>query len=313
MTRLRALLLAATLCLVPAGSARAIVGGHDVPAGRYPYVAYITIDFSFACSGTLVTPTVVLTAGHCSSLTPGMASIPVGQPGQLIDVSVGSNRPGAGQHPGVARAIVNDNYNLLNGDANDVSLLQLASPVSLPTVKVAGRGEEALWKPGTMATIAGFGETKENGPTPAVMQEARVPITTDAYASGAYGSSFDPKTMLAAGFAQGGVDSCQGDSGGPLLVAAPDGSLRLAGDASWGDGCARAGKPGVYGRLGDAALREWIRANAPDAVAPDASATTPAPAAAAPSRTHARRRHRRHKRHRARHRHGATHHRARRR
>src|SRR5205807_4429456 len=50
MTRLRALLLTATLCLVPAGSARAVVGGHDVPAGKYPYVAYITIDFSFACS-----------------------------------------------------------------------------------------------------------------------------------------------------------------------------------------------------------------------------------------------------------------------
>src|SRR3954452_22730237 len=160
MKGLRPTLLALAVMLVPAQSAQAIVGGHDVPAGKYPYVASITIDFAFGCTGTLVTPTVVWTAGHCLSITPGMASIPVGQPGQLIDVSVGSNKPGAGQHPAVARTIVNTNYNILNGDSNDVSLLQLANPVALPTVKVAGRGEEALWKPCTMATIAGFCVTK---------------------------------------------------------------------------------------------------------------------------------------------------------
>ncbi|HEY3188778.1 MAG TPA: serine protease [Solirubrobacteraceae bacterium] len=277
MTRLRALLLTLALCLVPAQSAHAVVGGHNVPAGKYPYVAYITIDSAFACTGTLVTSTIVVTAGHCSSITPGMASVPVGQPGQLIDVSVGSNKPDQGVHPGVARTIVNSDYNILNGDSYDVSLIELAAPVNLPTVKVAGKGEEALWKPGTMATIAGFGVTSEGGDAPAVMQEAQVPITTDAYATGAYGSSFDPKTMLAAGFPNGGVDTCQGDSGGPLLVPAADGTLRLAGDTSWGDGCARPGKPGVYGRLGDTTLREWIRASAPGAVAPDAAAPASAP------------------------------------
>src|SRR3954466_5835427 len=270
MTRLRLCLLALALCLVPAQSAHAVVGGHDVPAGKYPYVAYITIDFAFACTGTLVTPTVVLTAGHCGSITPGMASVPVGTPGQLIDVSVGSNKPGEGQHPAVDHVIANPNYNFLNGDSYDVSLLQLAAPVNLPTVKVAGKGEEGLWAPGTLATIAGFGATSEGGDSAAVMQEAQVPITTDAYAANAYGSSFDPKTMLAAGFPKGGVDTCQGDSGGPLLVPAPTGGFRLAGDTSWGEGCAQPGKPGVYGRIGDSTLREWIRTNAPNAVAPDA-------------------------------------------
>src|SRR3954469_17699751 len=277
MTRIRSALLAAlALCLIPASSANAIVGGHDVPAGKYPYVASITIDFAFGCTGTLVTPTIIVTAGHCSSLAPGLASVPVGQPGQLIQVSVGSNKPDGGQHPAVKRTIVNPNYNILNGDSYAVSLLELPTPVNLPTVKVAGPGEEPLWKPGTMATIAGFGVPSEGGDPPAVMQEAQVPITTDAYAAGAYGSSFDPKTMLGAGFPQGGVDSCQGDSGGPLLVPAAGGELRLAGDTSWGEGCAQPGKPGIYGRLGDTTLRSWIAANAPGAVAP--AATTSATA-----------------------------------
>jgi trypsin len=272
MKGLRPLLLALAALLVPVSSAHAVVGGHDVPAGKYPYVADITIDFAFGCTGTLVTPTIVVTAGHCSSLTPGMASIPVGQPGQLVDVSLGSNKPGAGIHPAVKRTIVNPDYNFLNGDSGDVSLLELAAPVDLPTVKIAGPGEESLWAPGTMATIAGFGVTQENGDAPAVMQEAQVPITTDAYAANAYGTSFDPKTMIGAGFPQGGVDTCQGDSGGPLLVPTTTGALRLAGDTSFGDGCAQPGKPGIYGRLGDTTLRAFIAANAPDAIAPAASA-----------------------------------------
>src|SRR3954454_22316526 len=107
MKGLRLLLLALAVALIPVQSANAVVGGHDVPAGKYPYVAYITIDSAFACTGTLVAPTFVLTAGHCSSITPGAASIPVVQPGQLITVSLGSNRPDQGQHPAVKRTIVN--------------------------------------------------------------------------------------------------------------------------------------------------------------------------------------------------------------
>src|SRR3954468_11205924 len=278
MTRLRPCLLALALLLVPAQSAHAIVGGTNVPAGKYPYVADITVDSAFGCTGTLVAPTFIVTAGHCSSLTPGLASVPLGQPGQLVDVSVGSNKPGEGQHPAVKRTIVNPDYNILNGDSYDESLLELATPVNLPTVKVAGKGEEGLWKPGTLATIAGFGVTSEGGDAPDVMQEAQVPITTDAYATGAYDGSFDPKTMLAAGYPQGGTDTCQGDSGGPLLVPAVKGELGLGGDTSWGEGCAQPGKPGVYGRIGDTTLRSWIAANAPGAVAPDATTTAQAKA-----------------------------------
>ena len=61
------------------------------------------------------------------------------------------------------------------------------------------------------------------------------------------------------------MDTCQGDSGGPLLV--PAGSrMRLVGDTSYGAGCAEPGFPGVYGRLADATLREWIRSIAPNAI-----------------------------------------------
>ena len=61
--------------------------------------------------------------------------------------------------------------------------------------------------------------------------------------------------MICAGLTQGGKDSCQGDSGGPIV----DTSKVLIGLVSWGEGCAEAGKPGVYSRVG--ALLPFITSN----------------------------------------------------
>ena len=99
--------------------------------------------------------------------------------------------------------------------------------------------------------------TEEGGERPQNLQEAQVPITTDAYCAGAY-SDFDPATMVCAGFPEGGVDTCQGDSGGPMFGRTSAGTLRVVGATSWGDGCARPGKPGVYARVADEELRPWI-------------------------------------------------------
>jgi len=274
--RLRTLLATMAISAVPAASAHAVVGGADAPAGKYPYVAEIDIDHAFLCSGTLVTPTFVVTAGHCSSITGATGEgIPIGQPGQLITVYLGSNKEGQGQQFAVKNVTVNPNYNfLLNGSGYDVSLLELSTPAPYPTVKIAGKGEEGLWKPGTMATIAGWGATEDGGNLPDTLQAAQVPIVTDAYAQAAYPNDFENKTQIGAGFDQGGVDTCQGDSGGPLLVpGSTAGTFRLAGDTSYGNGCAQPHFPGIYGRLGDTTLREWVRSVAPDAVAPDATTT----------------------------------------
>jgi secreted trypsin-like serine protease len=101
------------------------------------------------------------------------------------------------------------------------------------------------------------------------MQAAQVPIVADGDCAKAYGDgSFDAKTMVCAGYPQGGTDTCEGDSGGPLLAPVRTG-FRLVGATSFGEGCAQAGKPGVYARVAEGPIRDWLKTVVPEAFAPE--------------------------------------------
>jgi len=69
--------------------------------------------------------------------------------------------------------------------------------------------------------------------------------------------------MFCAGYHDGSLgDACQGDSGGPLAidnsqtVSDDDQRWVLAGVVSWGEGCGRIGKYGVYTKV--SAFVRWI-------------------------------------------------------
>lgn len=254
---------AAALVCVAAAPSSAVVGGNDASPGEYPAVAEITFG-PFLCTGTLIAPDWVLSAGHCSSITGAAVASPAGWPTPLINVRVGGVTQDDGEQRGVSRVVIHPDYLLTSG--YDISLLQLSQPSTMAPTKVAGAGERGIWSAGTLETIVGWGVTEEGGDQPKTLQEAQVPITTDEYCSGAY-SDFDPATMVCAGFPEGGVDTCQGDSGGPMFGRTAGGELRVVGTTSFGEGCARPGKPGVYGRVADDTLRPWIEENTGGGVA----------------------------------------------
>ncbi len=286
MSRLVTFVSTIALALGVSSPAYAVVGGNDAAPDEYPYIAHIVIDRSFQCTGTLVTPQHVITAAHCGSLAPGgIANVPIGQPGQLIELSIGAHKTptssllGGYESDGenhVASAVhVNPGWAGLGSVSHDAAIIELDTPSAKTPVKVASAAERSLWTAGTMATIAGFGVTEADGEQPEVLQEARVPIVADSDAANAYPylvdgvdplfGGFENETQVAAGFPNGGVDTCQGDSGGPLLVSAGT-AMRLVGDTSYGAGCAEPGFPGVYGRLADTTMRDWISSVAPNAI-----------------------------------------------
>jgi secreted trypsin-like serine protease len=82
--------------------------------------------------------------------------------------------------------------------------------------------------------------------------------------------------MVCAGYPEGGTDTCEGDSGGPLLAPVSAAAFRLVAATSFGNGCAQPGKPGVYARLAEGPIRDWIRSVAPEAFAPEPTAKKPA-------------------------------------
>jgi trypsin len=311
-----AIAVAAALC-APAAPAGAVVGGTPVPDGQLRYVANIAIGGSFGCTGTLIAADWVMTAGHCGSLTGavtgGLVPTPLGLPAGAYDVKLGSvhaDGTGAEDHA-VTQVIVDSDYIVTNGAGNDVTLLQLDHASSIAPVHIAAAGERHIWDPGTKATIAGFGLTSEDAQDPPdTMQQARVPIQPDPDCAKAYpdgfpagAGSFDARSMLCAGYPQGGTDTCQGDSGGPLLATALDGSPRLVGATSFGDGCAQAGKPGVYARVAEGPIRAFIQRFVPGAFEPE-------PGATAPRKARAKKKHRKHRRKHRHHRHHHRHHRA---
>lgn len=225
-----------------------IVGGSEAPMYKYTFNAGMRSSAagSSFCGGSLIAPGVVLTAAHCLDI-PWVSAATHYRSG----ASDGAQRS-------VQRAVRHPDYNAHNNDY-DFALLFLSSNVGVRAVALASNsgGDEGV---GRTATVTGWGGTQEGGQASDVLLEVDVDIVSNAQCNSALqqvGFGGITNRMICAG-GIAGQDACHGDSGGPLFVN-KDGVPILVGDVSWGIGCARAGLPGVYGRI--SSVRSWIDSN----------------------------------------------------
>lgn len=243
-----------------------VIGGGDAPAGAWPDVAALRdAQGALLCTGTLVAPTIVLTAGHCDRT-------------DLVDVLVGTD---ALDHPerGEVIAVV---ARLAYPDAatsEDVAALVLArAAVHAPRAIASGWARFDIAN-GAPVTVVGYGAIDAAGSAFVPALQQGMTTITDVACATSHGCNAGALPAGELGAGGMGIDACPGDSGGPLYLPTGYGTF-VAGVTSRGyDGqVAACGGGSIYARAD--AILGWLEAttgvamvHGPEPAAPAIAAT----------------------------------------
>ena len=203
------------------------------------------------CGGALVAPDIVLTAAHCGNYTGSEMIIGAYKRNEIGDDSGAQQRfcDQWDQHP---------DYDFLEGRVeikHDFALCKLDKPVNNVT-PLKLNADNSLLANADALVVIGLGYEEEPpslNDLPDILREVTVPYISN-HACDASDASYNGRItedMLCAGVSRGGKDACQGDSGGPVMKATEISGTTVythVGVVSWGIGCAKPNKPGVYAR-----------------------------------------------------------------
>ncbi|MAT25355.1 MAG: hypothetical protein CMN29_10405, partial [Sandaracinus sp.] len=186
----------------------AIVGGSAF-AGL-PAVGALAYGASTFCTGTLITPTRVLTAAHCvEGARVSSMSFITGPSNRQIETSTR-----------VVRAVPHPSYDSRRL-VNDIAYLDLAAPVTGVEPIGVLPGMDSSWV-GRDLLHVGYGASDGFRQTGGGIKRAVVmPINQVGGTQFAYGED--------------GKNTCNGDSGGPALYRTGSGEYLVAGVTSYGD------------------------------------------------------------------------------
>lgn len=218
-----------------------IVGGVEAVRGEFPFMVSLQDNWGHFCGGSLIAKNWVLTAGHCAASAPKKV---------VIGLHDQKDKSGAEIFT-AARTIRHPKYDDNTIDY-DFALIKLSgdskfAPIDLGTEELEGQALDF--------TVAGWGVMDEGDyDLPDLLQKVDVPFVGKEACDIAYPNQITDR-MICAGLEEGRKDSCQGDSGGPMFLD-KDGKRTLVGVVSWGEGCARPKKYGVYSKV--SAVTDWI-------------------------------------------------------
>ena len=237
-----------------------------------------TDNFIWRCSGSLISPTEFLTAGHCTDTAQGAASARV-----YFQQDAGVNYdPAAGVDPvtgypeycaegtlGTLCATSDEIYNYGFADfagfpnTHDVGLVILDQPISLPeygqlpTAGVLDSLSTAHGQKDTIFTVSGYGltyRTNANSPLPNISYRERLMATSTLVNLNSHNNAgFNLQTQ---GNGNGRGGTCSGDSGGPVFLGDTESNL-IVGVTSFGMNALCRGTDFAY-RIDQPEVLEWI-------------------------------------------------------
>ncbi|KAF7395125.1 hypothetical protein HZH66_008299 [Vespula vulgaris] len=228
-------------------SANRIVGGAFINITSIPFMISIMLKGQHMCGGGILDEFSVITAGHCAQEVVG----------RIHDVQVRSGssyEDEGGIIHNVTKITVHENYNPDTNDY-DIAVLKVNPPFKYDNSTQSLTIAKNESTDSDFGLIAGWGYFLDFDPVLSrQLQFVLLPkVQRDECEKDYANEQKIVQTQVCYGFRNGGKDACKGDSGGPIVNM----DHVLIGVTSWGDGCAEAGKPGVY--TDAILLRDWIK------------------------------------------------------
>ncbi|XP_063238295.1 trypsin-1-like [Bacillus rossius redtenbacheri] len=225
---------------------RRIIGGSVASITDFPYQLSFQDWGAHICGAAIIGSYWAVSAAHCFNNAPtprlraGTAQLGVGGTVHEVD-----------------RYVLHEQFNSWSMD-NDIALLHVVTPFqfssSVQPIGLPSQGQVVA--AGTQAVVSGWGLTSADGSEDSsVLLYLNTVVFSQTQCNSFYSDYGGLASgMMCSGYAEAGKDACQGDSGGPLASGG-----KLVGIVSWGDGCGKAGRPGVYTDV--AYYRNWISSN----------------------------------------------------
>ncbi|KAG9262332.1 hypothetical protein AMEX_G24097 [Astyanax mexicanus] len=218
-----------------------IVNGEDCQPGDCPWQALLVNEEKIGfCGGTILNTYFILSAAHCMNQSRSITVI-LGEFDTLT-------REGREVTHAVDQVLVHMNY-VPETYHNDIALIKLVKPITftkyiLPACLPERDFAERVLMQQEDGLVSGFGRVFEGGPQSTILQKLTVPYVDRATCMESTKFKISNR-MFCAGYDQETKDACQGDSGGPHVTKYKN-TWFVTGVVSWGEGCARKGKYGVY-------------------------------------------------------------------
>ena len=232
-------LTAVVACLALAPSAGAITFGQ-LDGNTHPNVGALFADYDpevpgpdFLCSGTLISPTVFLTASHCTAF---LTSVGVDPDEVFVSFSPdaanddGSFRTGAQQLPGTYHTHPRFGPHFGDGDPHDIAVVVLDTAPRITPARLPAAGSLSSLPRGQRLTSVGYGAhevTNSPGGHQYLYDDVRMVATGTLHA-------VTPAWLrVSMNRATGDGGTCYGDSGGPNFLGDSDvvAATTITGDA----------------------------------------------------------------------------------